>query len=105
MDRQISFPLSSVLHANGQRNGQPLLHDFTEDIQFMDIEETSGKQCHPFSLPLALRYFRLIYLFIRKKLFDQVNVSIIECITTTKMTLTFFIFVEDNKLSVSRTRA
>ena len=42
VDRQISFPLSSVLHANGERNGQPLLHDFTEDIQFMDIEETSG---------------------------------------------------------------
>lgn len=44
VDRQISFPLSSVLHANGERNGQPLLHDFTEDIQFMDIEETSGKE-------------------------------------------------------------
>jgi len=42
VDRQISFPLSSVLHANGERNGQPLLHDFTEDIQFMDIEESSG---------------------------------------------------------------
>lgn len=42
VDRQISFPLSNVLHANGERNGQPLLHDFTEDIQFMDIEETSG---------------------------------------------------------------
>lgn len=45
MDRQISFPLSNVLHANGERNGQPLLHDFTEDIQFMDIEEASGKKC------------------------------------------------------------
>lgn len=43
VDRQISFPLSNVLHVNGERNGQPLPHDFTEDIQFMDIEETSGK--------------------------------------------------------------
>lgn len=43
VDRQISFPLSNVLHANGERNGQPALHDFAEDIQFMDIEETSGK--------------------------------------------------------------
>ncbi|KAI9525107.1 Baculoviral IAP repeat-containing protein 6 [Dissostichus eleginoides] len=48
VDRQISFPLSSVLHANGERNGQPLLHDFTEDIQFMDIEETSGSMLCPF---------------------------------------------------------
>ncbi|XP_064788418.1 baculoviral IAP repeat-containing protein 6 isoform X5 [Oncorhynchus masou masou] len=44
VDRQISFPLSHVLHANGERNGQPLLHDFTDDIQFMDIEETSGSR-------------------------------------------------------------
>lgn len=43
VDRQISFPLSNVLSVNGERNGQPLLHDFTEDIQFMDIEETTGK--------------------------------------------------------------
>lgn len=42
VDRQISFPLSNVLHANGERNGQSVLHDFTEDIQFMDVEETSG---------------------------------------------------------------
>ncbi|CAB1343562.1 unnamed protein product, partial [Coregonus sp. 'balchen'] len=44
VDRQISFPLSNVLHANGERNGQPLLHDFTDDIQFMDIDETSGSR-------------------------------------------------------------
>ncbi|XP_055758241.1 baculoviral IAP repeat-containing protein 6 isoform X19 [Salvelinus fontinalis] len=44
VDRQISFPLSHVLHANGERNGQPLLHDFTDDIHFMDIEETSGSR-------------------------------------------------------------
>ena len=43
VDKQISFPLSHVLHANGERNGQPLLHDFAEDIQFMDIEETPGR--------------------------------------------------------------
>ncbi|KAL6101444.1 birc6 [Pungitius sinensis] len=48
VDRQISFPLSSVRHANGERNGQPRLHDFTEDIQFMDIEETSGSILCPF---------------------------------------------------------
>ncbi|XP_035519765.1 baculoviral IAP repeat-containing protein 6 [Morone saxatilis] len=48
VDRQISFPLSNVLHANGERNGQPLLHDFTEDIQFMDIEDTSGSVLCPF---------------------------------------------------------
>uniref|UniRef100_A0A3P9HCQ6 Baculoviral IAP repeat containing 6 n=1 Tax=Oryzias latipes TaxID=8090 RepID=A0A3P9HCQ6_ORYLA len=29
-------------------NGQPLLQDFTEDIQFMDIEETSGSVLCPF---------------------------------------------------------
>ncbi|XP_036815670.1 baculoviral IAP repeat-containing protein 6 isoform X7 [Oncorhynchus mykiss] len=44
VDRQISFPLSHVLHANGERNGQPLMHDFTDDIQFMDIEETPGSR-------------------------------------------------------------
>uniref|UniRef100_A0A3Q3KMW9 Dual E2 ubiquitin-conjugating enzyme/E3 ubiquitin-protein ligase BIRC6 n=1 Tax=Monopterus albus TaxID=43700 RepID=A0A3Q3KMW9_MONAL len=38
----------AILHANGERNGQPLLHDFTEDIQFMDIEETSGSILCPF---------------------------------------------------------
>lgn len=42
VDRQISFPLSNILHVNGEKNGRPLLQDFTEDIQFMDIEETSG---------------------------------------------------------------
>lgn len=47
VDRQISFPLSS-LHSNGERNGPPLLHDFTEDIQFMDIEDTSGSMLCPF---------------------------------------------------------
>ncbi|KAJ8248503.1 hypothetical protein GJAV_G00242730 [Gymnothorax javanicus] len=44
VDRPISFPLSHVLHANGERNGQPLLHDFTDDIQFMDIEEAPGSR-------------------------------------------------------------
>lgn len=44
VDRQISFPLSNILQVNGERSSQPLLHDFTEDIQFMDIEETSGKE-------------------------------------------------------------
>ncbi len=44
MDRQIVFPLSYVLHSNGEKNGQPHLHDFSEDIQFMDIEESSGKE-------------------------------------------------------------
>jgi len=43
VDRQIVFPLSHVLHSNGEKNGQPLLHDFSEDIQFMDIEESPGK--------------------------------------------------------------
>lgn len=44
VDRQISFPLSNILQVNGERSSQPLLHDFTEDIQFMDIEDTSGKE-------------------------------------------------------------
>ncbi|KAM6916345.1 dual E2 ubiquitin-conjugating enzyme/E3 ubiquitin-protein ligase BIRC6 isoform 2-T2 [Xenentodon cancila] len=48
VDRQIHFPLSNVLHANGEKNGQPLLQDFTEDIQFMDIEETSASVLCPF---------------------------------------------------------
>ncbi|XP_054605954.2 dual E2 ubiquitin-conjugating enzyme/E3 ubiquitin-protein ligase BIRC6 isoform X4 [Nothobranchius furzeri] len=48
VDRQISFPLSNVLHANGEKNGPPLLQDFSEDIQFMDIEETSGSVLCPF---------------------------------------------------------
>uniref|UniRef100_A0A3P8PMR4 Dual E2 ubiquitin-conjugating enzyme/E3 ubiquitin-protein ligase BIRC6 n=1 Tax=Astatotilapia calliptera TaxID=8154 RepID=A0A3P8PMR4_ASTCA len=30
------------------RNGQPVMQDFTEDIQFMDIEETSGSMLCPF---------------------------------------------------------
>lgn len=54
VDRQISFPLSNVLHANGERNGQPVLHDFTEDIQFMDVEETSGKEFKLFSFRIVL---------------------------------------------------
>uniref|UniRef100_A0A6Q2XZ15 Dual E2 ubiquitin-conjugating enzyme/E3 ubiquitin-protein ligase BIRC6 n=1 Tax=Esox lucius TaxID=8010 RepID=A0A6Q2XZ15_ESOLU len=33
VDRQIPFPLSHVLHANGERNGQTLLPDFADDIQ------------------------------------------------------------------------
>ncbi|KAM9726353.1 LOW QUALITY PROTEIN: dual E2 ubiquitin-conjugating enzyme/E3 ubiquitin-protein ligase BIRC6 [Menidia menidia] len=48
VDRQISFPLSNILHANGEKNGQPLLQDFAEDIQFMDIEDTSGSVLCPF---------------------------------------------------------
>ncbi|XP_029691286.1 baculoviral IAP repeat-containing protein 6 isoform X2 [Takifugu rubripes] len=48
VDRQISFPLSNILQVNGERSSQPLLHDFTEDIQFMDIEETSGSVLCPF---------------------------------------------------------
>lgn len=44
VDRQIVFPLSHVLHSNGEKNGQPHLHDFSEDIQFMDIEESPGKE-------------------------------------------------------------
>ncbi|XP_061601104.1 baculoviral IAP repeat-containing protein 6 isoform X2 [Cololabis saira] len=48
VDRQISFPLSHVLHANGEKNGPPLLQDFAEDIQFMDIEETSASVLCPF---------------------------------------------------------
>ncbi|KAM4600039.1 dual E2 ubiquitin-conjugating enzyme/E3 ubiquitin-protein ligase BIRC6 isoform 3-T3 [Fundulus diaphanus] len=48
VDRQIAFPLSNVLHANGEKNSQPLLHDFTEDIHFMDIEEPSGSVLCPF---------------------------------------------------------
>uniref|UniRef100_H3CIY4 Dual E2 ubiquitin-conjugating enzyme/E3 ubiquitin-protein ligase BIRC6 n=1 Tax=Tetraodon nigroviridis TaxID=99883 RepID=H3CIY4_TETNG len=39
---------SNILNVNGERNNQPLLHDFTEDIQFMDIEETSGSVLCPF---------------------------------------------------------
>lgn len=50
VDRQIVFPLSHSLQTNGERNGQPLLHDFTDDIQFMDIEETGGTaRTHTFS--------------------------------------------------------
>ncbi|XP_062862910.1 baculoviral IAP repeat-containing protein 6 isoform X2 [Trichomycterus rosablanca] len=44
VDRQIVFPLSHVLQTNGERNGPPLLHDFTDDIQFMDIEEPGGSR-------------------------------------------------------------
>ncbi|XP_072565882.1 dual E2 ubiquitin-conjugating enzyme/E3 ubiquitin-protein ligase BIRC6 isoform X5 [Paramormyrops kingsleyae] len=43
VDRPISFPLSHAVHASGERNGQPLLQDcFSEDVQFMDVEETPG---------------------------------------------------------------
>lgn len=50
MDRQIPFPLSNALHVNGEKNGQPLLHDFPEDIQFMDIEDSSGDTLFTFHL-------------------------------------------------------
>uniref|UniRef100_A0AAV2JLI0 Dual E2 ubiquitin-conjugating enzyme/E3 ubiquitin-protein ligase BIRC6 n=1 Tax=Knipowitschia caucasica TaxID=637954 RepID=A0AAV2JLI0_KNICA len=46
VDRPISFPLSS-LHSNGERNG-PVLSDCSEDIQFMDIEDTAGSMLCPF---------------------------------------------------------
>lgn len=52
VDRQIPFPLSSALHVNGEKNGQPLLHDFTEDIQFMDIEDSSGSTFTKFTFAL-----------------------------------------------------
>ncbi|XP_008401553.1 baculoviral IAP repeat-containing protein 6-like, partial [Poecilia reticulata] len=48
VDRQIAFPLSNVLQTNGDKTSQPLLQDFTEDIHFMDIEETSGSVLCPF---------------------------------------------------------
>ncbi|KAI5102813.1 baculoviral IAP repeat-containing protein 6 isoform X13 [Silurus meridionalis] len=48
VDRQIVFPLSHSLQTNGERNGQPLLHDFTDDIQFMDIEEPGVSRLCPF---------------------------------------------------------
>ncbi|XP_032409947.1 baculoviral IAP repeat-containing protein 6 isoform X3 [Xiphophorus hellerii] len=48
VDRQIAFPLSNVLQTNGEKNSQPLLQDYTEDIHFMDIEETSGSVLCPF---------------------------------------------------------
>ncbi|XP_016428418.1 baculoviral IAP repeat-containing protein 6-like [Sinocyclocheilus rhinocerous] len=48
VDRQIVFPLSHVLHSNGEKNGQSHLHDFSEDIQFMDIEEAPGSRLCPF---------------------------------------------------------
>ncbi|XP_028844057.1 baculoviral IAP repeat-containing protein 6 isoform X2 [Denticeps clupeoides] len=44
VDRPISFPLSHMLHTNGERNGQAILHDFAEDIQFMDVEEPLGSR-------------------------------------------------------------
>lgn len=52
MDRQIPFPLSNALHVNGEKNGQPLLHDFPEDIQFMDIEDSSGNTLTKFTFTL-----------------------------------------------------
>uniref|UniRef100_A0A673KNA8 Dual E2 ubiquitin-conjugating enzyme/E3 ubiquitin-protein ligase BIRC6 n=1 Tax=Sinocyclocheilus rhinocerous TaxID=307959 RepID=A0A673KNA8_9TELE len=48
VDRQLVFPLSHVLHSNGEKNGQPHLLDFSEDIQFMDIEESPGSRLCPF---------------------------------------------------------
>uniref|UniRef100_A0A3Q2XNE1 Baculoviral IAP repeat containing 6 n=1 Tax=Hippocampus comes TaxID=109280 RepID=A0A3Q2XNE1_HIPCM len=33
---------------NGKKNGRPSMHDFTEDIQLMDIEDTSGSMLCPF---------------------------------------------------------
>ncbi|XP_030643061.1 baculoviral IAP repeat-containing protein 6 [Chanos chanos] len=38
----------NAMHPNGEKNGQPLLHDFTDDIQFMDVEETPGSRLCPF---------------------------------------------------------
>ncbi|XP_061767077.1 baculoviral IAP repeat-containing protein 6 isoform X1 [Nerophis ophidion] len=48
VDRQITFPLSNVLHANGEKNGRPSMQDFAEDIQFMDTQEASGSMLCPF---------------------------------------------------------
>lgn len=34
-----------------------MLHDFAEDIQFMDIEETSGKEFSQFNMKLVFLNF------------------------------------------------
>ncbi|XP_041107829.1 baculoviral IAP repeat-containing protein 6-like isoform X5 [Polyodon spathula] len=44
VDRQICFPLSQAVHANGERNGPPLLADFGDDMQFMEMEESQGSR-------------------------------------------------------------
>ncbi|XP_058880863.1 baculoviral IAP repeat-containing protein 6-like isoform X4 [Acipenser ruthenus] len=44
VDRQICFPLSQALHANGERNGPSLLADFGDDMQFMEMEESQGSR-------------------------------------------------------------
>ncbi|XP_041105893.1 baculoviral IAP repeat-containing protein 6-like isoform X2 [Polyodon spathula] len=44
VDRQLCFPLSQDLHANGERNGPSPLADFGDDMQFMEMEETQGSR-------------------------------------------------------------
>lgn len=45
VDRQITFPLSPAHNIEVERNGKPGLVEFSEEMQYMDVEEPQCKFC------------------------------------------------------------
>lgn len=43
VDRQITFPLSPAHNVETERNGKPGLVEFSEEMQYMDVEEPQCK--------------------------------------------------------------
>lgn len=43
VDRQITFPLSPAHNIDVERNGKPGLVEFSEEMQYMDVEEPQCK--------------------------------------------------------------
>ncbi|KAJ7401889.1 hypothetical protein BTVI_91631 [Pitangus sulphuratus] len=48
VDRQIAFPLSPALNIEVERNGKPGLVEFSEEMQYMDVEEPQCLRLCPF---------------------------------------------------------
>ncbi|XP_068795504.1 baculoviral IAP repeat-containing protein 6 isoform X13 [Struthio camelus] len=48
VDRQITFPLSPAHNIEMERNGKPALVEFSEEMQYMDIEEPQCLRLCPF---------------------------------------------------------
>lgn len=45
VDRQIAFPLSPAHNIEVETNGKPGLVEFSEEMQYMDVEEPQCKFC------------------------------------------------------------
>lgn len=59
VDRQIAFPLSPAHNIEVERNGKPGLAEFSEEMQYMDVEEPQCKfywSCYT-SLKIGLCFF------------------------------------------------